>query len=71
MGLVQRTLRVFALLFSRLQLLAETGQLFFQLGLAVLQLLDLRRKLQPGGMGIRTVRGLGYMLEDAQDDSAP
>ena len=31
----------------------------------------LRRKLQPGGMGIRTVRGLGYMLEDAQDDSAP
>ncbi|MGE4368003.1 response regulator transcription factor [Stenotrophomonas acidaminiphila] len=25
----------------------------------------LRRKLRPGGMGIRTVRGLGYMLEDA------
>lgn len=25
----------------------------------------LRRKLQPGGMGIRTVRGLGYMLEEA------
>lgn len=44
-GLVQRTLRVFALLFSRLQLLAETGQLLFQLGLAVLQLLDLLAQL--------------------------
>ena len=39
-GLVQRALRVLALLFGGLQLLAETGQLFFQLGLAVLQLLD-------------------------------
>ncbi|MFA5494607.1 MAG: response regulator [Porticoccaceae bacterium] len=25
----------------------------------------LRRKLRPGGMGIRTVRGLGYMLEES------
>lgn len=25
----------------------------------------LRRKLAPGGMGIRTVRGLGYMLEES------
>jgi hypothetical protein len=41
MGLVQRPLRVFALLFGGLQLLSEAGQLFFQFGLAVLQLLDL------------------------------
>ncbi|WMJ68415.1 response regulator [Stenotrophomonas sp. 24(2023)] len=27
----------------------------------------LRRKLQPGGMGIRTVRGLGYMLEEVNE----
>ncbi|MBN8797915.1 MAG: winged helix-turn-helix domain-containing protein, partial [Stenotrophomonas nitritireducens] len=27
----------------------------------------LRRKLRPGGMGIRTVRGLGYMLEEAAE----
>ncbi|MCL7713995.1 response regulator [Stenotrophomonas mori] len=27
----------------------------------------LRRKLRPGGMGIRTVRGLGYMLEESAE----
>lgn len=27
----------------------------------------LRRKLRPGGMGIRTVRGLGYMLEEGTE----
>ncbi|KAG1383856.1 hypothetical protein G6F57_015480 [Rhizopus arrhizus] len=41
MGLVQRALRVFALLLGGLQLLAEAGQLLFQLSLAILQLLDL------------------------------
>ncbi len=45
MGLVQRALRVFTLLFGSVQLLTETGQLFFQLGLAVLQLFDLLAKL--------------------------
>ncbi|KAG1385242.1 hypothetical protein G6F60_014916 [Rhizopus arrhizus] len=58
-------------------LAAGGGELHQRLcGLAIAgQALDalhrLRRKLQPGGMGIRTVRGLGYMLEDGQDDSAP
>ncbi|MFB8831702.1 hypothetical protein ACE0DR_26060 [Azotobacter sp. CWF10] len=41
MGLVERALRVLALLFGRLQPLTETAQLPFQLGLAVPQLLDL------------------------------
>ncbi len=30
----------------------------------------LRRKLRPGGMGIRTVRGLGYMLEENGDEAS-
>ena len=46
MGLVQRALRVFTLLFGSVQLLTETGQLFFQLGLAVLQLFDLLAKFR-------------------------
>ncbi len=58
---------------SRAQLveaLCDWGQDLTDNGLDI-ALHRLRRKLQPGGMGIRTVRGLGYMLEDAQDDSAP
>ncbi len=57
---------------SRAQLveaLCDWGQDLTDNGLDI-ALHRLRRKLQPGGMGIRTVRGLGYMLEDAQDDSA-
>jgi hypothetical protein len=57
MGLVQRTLRVFALLFGGLQLLAEAGQLFFQLGLAVLQLLDLLTQFH--GSRVRAARPAG------------
>ncbi|KAG1172192.1 hypothetical protein G6F35_016914 [Rhizopus arrhizus] len=58
---------------SRAQLveaLCDWGQDLTDNGLDI-ALHRLRRKLQPGGMGIRTVRGLGYMLEDGQDDSAP
>ena len=52
---------------SRAQLveaLCDWGQDLTDNGLDI-ALHRLRRKLQPGGMGIRTVRGLGYMLEDA------
>ncbi len=58
---------------SRAQLveaLCDWGQDLTDNGLDI-ALHRLRRKLQPGGMGIRTVRGLGYMLEDVQDDSTP